>query len=163
MSFFARVKVYLSIRSNREFVLKPWARRPLGKGRIADCVRFLAPKNYSTCVSKDLTRCISSARQSPWWRLDFRIYNSNLALPGFVSTCEGERRSHNSVAGLTWENRYDVSFLTPIITLHDQLMCSCDKSQSIIMIECLRNILSKGVTRASRTDTPSTSIIRITP
>lgn len=61
------------------------------------------------------------------------------------------------------EDGHDVSILTPIVSFHDQLVCSGNQCEAIVMIECFRNILTKGIPGTSWTDAPSTSIIRITP
>src|SRR5947209_3571539 len=42
-------------------------------------------------------------------------------------------------------------------------MCSRHQCQTVVVIKRLADVLSKCVSRASGTDTPSTSIIRITP
>ena len=42
-------------------------------------------------------------------------------------------------------------------------MCSRNKRQAVVVVECLRDILTKGVPCASRTDTPTTSVIWIAP
>jgi hypothetical protein len=42
-------------------------------------------------------------------------------------------------------------------------MCSCNQSQAVVVIECLRNILSKCVARTTGRNAPTTSVIGITP
>lgn len=61
------------------------------------------------------------------------------------------------------EDGHHISVLAPIVSLHDQLMCSGHQCETVVMIECFRDILTKGVTCTSWTDTPSASVIRITP
>ncbi len=67
-----------------------------------------------------------------------------------------------AVVGCT-ENGHHIPVLAPIVTLHDELMRSCHQCQTIVVIERLADVLTKGISRTSRTDTPSTPIIRITP
>jgi hypothetical protein len=68
-----------------------------------------------------------------------------------------EKRHH------TRKNGDDIPILRPVVALHDQLMSSCHQSQAIVVVECLRDILPKCVTGATRRDAPSTSIVRVRP
>lgn len=61
------------------------------------------------------------------------------------------------------ENGHYVAILTPIVSLHHQLMRSGNQSQAIVVIESLRDVLAERISCSSRTDTPSTPIIRIAP
>lgn len=61
------------------------------------------------------------------------------------------------------EDGHDISILRPIVSLHNQLMCSGDECQAIVMVECLRDILSKRVPSSSRRYTPSASVIWVRP
>jgi len=56
-----------------------------------------------------------------------------------------------------------VPILAPIVTFHNQLMCSGDQRQSIVVIECFRDVLSECVASTSGTNSPSTAVVRITP
>lgn len=47
--------------------------------------------------------------------------------------------------------------------LHDQLMCSCNQSQAVIVIKCFGNVLSKGVTSTARRDAPAAPVIGVRP
>ena len=67
-----------------------------------------------------------------------------------------------TVVGST-EDRDHIPVLTPIVALHDQLVSPCDQGQTVVMIECLGYVLSECVACTSRTDSPTTSVIRITP
>jgi hypothetical protein len=67
-----------------------------------------------------------------------------------------------AVVGCT-EYRDHIPVLTPIVSLHDELMRSCDQGQPVVVIECFADVLTKSVPSPSRTDSPSTSVIRITP
>lgn len=42
-------------------------------------------------------------------------------------------------------------------------MCSCNKSQAVVVIECFRDILPKGVTSTTGRDTPAASVVGVTP
>jgi len=67
-----------------------------------------------------------------------------------------------TIVGST-KNRHDVSFMAPVVALHDKLMSSSDKSKSVVVVELIRNILAEGISSASRRKTPSRSIIGIRP
>jgi len=57
----------------------------------------------------------------------------------------------------------DVPVVRPVVAIHHKLMCSCDELQVIRVIELLRDILTKRVSRTSWRDTPTASIIWIRP
>jgi len=59
------------------------------------------------------------------------------------------------------ENGDNISILRPIVPLHDQLMCSCNERQAVVVIERLRYILPKRIPCSSWRYSPSTSIIWI--
>lgn len=95
----------------------------------------------------------------PWSRVEleegvFHVF-VNLHDRGLVAT------SVTIVRGR--EDCDDILLLRPVVSLHDKLMCSRNQSKAIVMVECFRDVLSKGVTCTSRRDSPSTSIIRIGP
>lgn len=64
---------------------------------------------------------------------------------------------------LTRENRHHVSILTPIVALHDQLMRSRNKSQAIVVVKGLADILAECVSCSSWAYAPSTSVVWVTP
>jgi hypothetical protein len=61
------------------------------------------------------------------------------------------------------EDGHHISILAPIVALHDELMRSCDQGQAIIVVERLADVLTKSIASASWADTPTTSIVWITP
>lgn len=77
------------------------------------------------------------------------------------------------------EDCHHVSILSPIIacwrrsdqpsririqhTFHNELMGPCNEREAVVVIESLRDILSKCVASATRRDTPATTVIRIGP
>jgi len=61
------------------------------------------------------------------------------------------------------EDGHHVLLVSPVVSLHDQLMSSADQSQAVVAIEGLRDVLAKGVASSSRGDSPSSSLIGITP
>lgn len=67
------------------------------------------------------------------------------------------------VVTLTREDGDHVTVLRPVVTLHDKLMRSGNQRQAIVVIKGLRNVLSKGVTGATRRDSPAASVIGIRP
>lgn len=64
---------------------------------------------------------------------------------------------------LTREDRNDVAILRPIVALHDQLMGSCNKSQTVVVVERLGYILAKGVTCTTRRYSPATPVVWVRP
>jgi len=77
-----------------------------------------------------------------------------------VSDC---RIFKDSVIVLTRENRDNITVLTPIVSLHDQLMCSCDECQAVVVVKGLADILAESVTSSSWAYSPSTSVVWVTP
>ena len=61
------------------------------------------------------------------------------------------------------EYRHNVPLVRPVVSIHDQLMRSRDPCQAIRVVELLRDVLAETVTSASRTDAPTTSVIRVRP
>jgi len=61
------------------------------------------------------------------------------------------------------ENRYHVLLVCPIVAFHDQLVSPGNESESVVMVELLRNILAEGVARPTGIDTPPAPLIRIRP
>lgn len=61
------------------------------------------------------------------------------------------------------EDRHYVSFVSPVVPVHDQLMGACDSSQVIRVVKLLRDILSEAITSTSGTDAPTASIIWVRP
>lgn len=57
----------------------------------------------------------------------------------------------------------DISVLTPVVALHNQLMGSGDQCQTVVVVESLTDVLAESVTSTSGTDSPTASVIRITP
>lgn len=61
------------------------------------------------------------------------------------------------------ENGNDVPIVRPIVTLHDQLMCSCDQLQSVVVVECFGDVLAERVTGTTRRNSPASSFVRVRP
>jgi hypothetical protein len=57
----------------------------------------------------------------------------------------------------------DIPILTPVIALHHQLMRSRHECQAIVVVECFRDVLTECIAGTSGADTPSTSVIGVTP
>ena len=53
--------------------------------------------------------------------------------------------------------------MRPIISFHYQLVSSGHQSEAVGVVECLRDVLSEGVSRPPGRDSPSTSVIRVRP
>jgi len=48
--------------------------------------------------------------------------------------------------------------MLPLKALHDKLMCAHDELQVVVVVECLRDVLPKRVSRATWRDSPPVSI-----
>jgi len=57
----------------------------------------------------------------------------------------------------------DISVMRPIVPLHNQLMSPGNQGQSIRVVECLRYVLSEGVSGTTRRDAPAATIVGIRP
>lgn len=57
----------------------------------------------------------------------------------------------------------DISVLAPVVSLHDQLMGSGDQCQTVVVVESLTDVLAESVTSTSGTDSPTASVVGITP
>lgn len=62
-----------------------------------------------------------------------------------------------------WEYSHYISFLGPIIAVHNKLMSSSNKFEVVCMIKLLRNVLTKSISSSSRWDTPTAPVVRIRP
>lgn len=61
------------------------------------------------------------------------------------------------------ENGDHISILTPVVAFHNKLMCSCHQGEAVVVVECFRNILAKGVAGTTRAYSPAASVIGIRP
>jgi hypothetical protein len=61
------------------------------------------------------------------------------------------------------EDSHDVSLLTPIVPLHDQLMGSADERKAVVMVEGFRDILPERVSGSARGDAPAASVVWVRP
>jgi hypothetical protein len=59
------------------------------------------------------------------------------------------------------ENCDDVFLVTPIVSIHDQLMSPAHQTQAICLVELFTYILAEGVPGTSRGDTPAHAIVGI--
>jgi len=46
---------------------------------------------------------------------------------------------------------------------HDELMCSRDEGEAVVVVERLGDVLPKGVARSSRRDAPPAAVVRVGP
>lgn len=58
---------------------------------------------------------------------------------------------------------YHISVVTPIVSLHDELMCARDESKSVGVIERLRDVLAERVASTSWRNAPTSTVIGIWP
>lgn len=61
------------------------------------------------------------------------------------------------------KNRDNIPVLAPVVSLHDQLMCSRHEGKTVVVIERFGDVLPECIACTSWTDTPSTSVVGITP
>mmetsp|Transcript_46806 Transcript_46806/g.100246 ORF Transcript_46806/g.100246 Transcript_46806/m.100246 type:complete len:256 (-) Transcript_46806:193-960(-) len=53
--------------------------------------------------------------------------------------------------------------MAPVVTLHDELVCSCDEAQAVALVELLGDVRAEGVARPSGTDAPATLVFGVAP
>ena len=53
--------------------------------------------------------------------------------------------------------------MSPVVSIHDKLMSTCDSHQVIGVIELFGDVLAERVASTSWRDTPTTSVIRVRP
>ena len=63
----------------------------------------------------------------------------------------------------TREDGHHIAILRPVVTFHDQLMCPCHQRQTIVVVECLRDILPECIPRSARRDSPAAPVVGIRP
>ena len=90
---------------------------------------------------------------------DSRLVTTPVAV---VGRCIGKQYvTKRPVKALTRENSYDVPILRPVVTLHDKLVSSRHQGQTVVVVERLRNVLTKGVTSTTGRYSPATPVIRV--
>lgn len=57
----------------------------------------------------------------------------------------------------------DIAVLRPVVALHNQLMCSRNERDSIVVVEGFGDVLSEGVARTTGRDAPSAAVIGVRP
>mmetsp|Transcript_51215 Transcript_51215/g.100590 ORF Transcript_51215/g.100590 Transcript_51215/m.100590 type:complete len:356 (+) Transcript_51215:249-1316(+) len=61
------------------------------------------------------------------------------------------------------KDRDNVLIMTPIVSIHDKLVCSCDEFQSVPVVELLRNVLPECVPSASGGYAPPLPVVWVRP
>ena len=61
------------------------------------------------------------------------------------------------------EDSHDITLVSPVVSIHDKLMSTCDSHQVIGVIELFGDVLAERVASTSWRDTPTTSVIRVRP
>lgn len=92
-----------------------------------------------------------------------RVELEEIILHEFINLHYGGLISTSVAVVGRWEDSDHVALMSPIVTIHNELMGSGDASQVIGVVELLGDILSEAVTRTSGGDTPTTTIIGIRP
>ena len=83
-----------------------------------------------------------------------------------VAACEvdgGPLVAHAVTIVGSREDSHDITLVSPVVSIHDKLMSTCDSHQVIGVIELFGDVLAKRVASTSWRDTPTTSVIRIRP
>lgn len=57
------------------------------------------------------------------------------------------------------EDGDDVPLLGPVETVHDELVCSCDQGETVVVVECFGDVLAERVASTTRRNAPSTAVI----
>jgi hypothetical protein len=119
-------------------------------------------KDPANNTHKVYFRFSSISMMAAWFPLEREI---NMLVSFFVDMGRAGRVSNKPSITIVRrrENRDDVPILTPIVSVHDKLMCSCDQRQTVVVVECFGDILAECVACSTRTDSPSTSIIGVAP
>ena len=53
--------------------------------------------------------------------------------------------------------------MRPVVALHHQLVSAGHQGETIAVVECLRDVLTEGVSCSSRRDAPASPVIRVRP
>lgn len=61
------------------------------------------------------------------------------------------------------EDGHDIVVLTPVVTLHHELMSACDEREAVVVVELFRDVLAEGVAGTARRDSPAAAIIGVGP
>jgi len=61
------------------------------------------------------------------------------------------------------EDGNNISVLRPIIALHHELMSTCNKRETVVMVERLRDVLAEGVASTTGRDSPAAAVIGVGP
>lgn len=76
-----------------------------------------------------------------------------------------DRRLVPTSVTIVWraEDCDNVAFLRPVEPIHHQLVGAGNQGQTVVLVEGLGNVLAKGISSATRTDTPTTTIVGVRP
>ena len=61
------------------------------------------------------------------------------------------------------EDSHDVALVTPVVSVHDELMGTGNSLQAICLVELLGDVLAEGVARTARRDAPTAAVIGVRP
>lgn len=61
------------------------------------------------------------------------------------------------------EDSDDVALVSPVVSVHDQLMGTRDSSEAVRVVKLLRDVLTETVASTSWGDAPTTSVIGVGP
>lgn len=63
----------------------------------------------------------------------------------------------------TREDGHHVPVLRPVVALHDELMCTCDEGQAVVVVERLGNVLAERVSGTTGGDAPAATVVGVGP
>ena len=59
------------------------------------------------------------------------------------------------------EDSHNVAVMCPVVSVHHELVGTCDSAQVVRVVKLFRDILTEGVTSTSWRDAPATAVIRV--
>lgn len=160
-----KTMIWISLKKNCHQSNKfPWEAspnmHPLGPQKRITChERFT--RSQSNFSSQKVVRCSAS----DMWLSSSRCW---VKLKEWILQCIIKFHDCSLIStsvAVVWSTKYRnyIPIMTPVVTLHNKLMSSCNKSQAICVIKSFWYILSKGVSSTTWWNTPTTPIIWVTP
>ena len=61
------------------------------------------------------------------------------------------------------EDSDDVALVTPIVSVHDELMGASNSLKAVCLVKLLGNVLTEGIASTTRRDAPTAAVIRVRP
>ena len=61
------------------------------------------------------------------------------------------------------EDSHHVLVMRPVVSIGNELMSTCNKVKTVLLIILLRDVLTKGIASTSRRHAPATSVVWVRP